>query len=304
MKVYTKIKDNMFSKTSLALGFFDGLHLGHKQVILDTIKKSEELSTSPTVLTLANHPVEVLWDVKPEFITTLDERLELFENTGIENVVIFEFTKELAHYSAEEYLKNVILKLNPKSITMGYNHHFGAEKTGDDNFLKTAGEKFGFNVSVISPVQLDGKTISSTLIRNLIKTGQASEVVKFLGRAYKIKNKVIKGEQRGRKIGFPTANLTVPTRKIVPGFGVYIGTVIHNNILYNCIINVGLRPTFEDLTEPLVEVHILDFDKDIYGEILEVNFCKKIRNETKFSSIDELKSQIQKDLCLLIEGQN
>jgi riboflavin kinase / FMN adenylyltransferase len=299
MKVYTKIKDNMFSKTSLALGFFDGVHLGHKKVIEDAVKKAERLSTSPTVLTLANHPVEVLWDVKPEFITTLDERFEFFKNLGIENVVVLEFTKELAHYSADEYFKNVILKLNPKSVTVGYNHHFGSEKTGDDAFLKTAGEKFGFEVSIISPVELDGEIISSTLIRNLIKTGKTIEAAKLLGRAYKIKNKIIKGDQRGRTIGFPTANMTIPCKKIVPEFGVYTGSVIYKNVFHRCLINVGLRPTFADLVEPLVEVHIIDFNEDIYGEVLEVSFDRKIRNEIKFSSIDELKSQIQKDLSYL-----
>jgi riboflavin kinase/FMN adenylyltransferase len=299
MKVYTKISDKIISDSSLALGFFDGLHYGHRKVLLETVKKSKELSASPTVLTFANHPIEVLWNINPEFITTLDERLELFQSIGIENAVVLEFTKELASKNAQNYLEDVILPLHPKSITVGYNHQFGAAKSGDDNFLKKAGQIWGFEVSIVSPVEIDGQKISSTLIRNLVKTGQADVAATFLGKMYKIKNKVIKGMQRGRLMGFPTANMTVPKRKIVPAFGVYTGIVAYKESIFRCIINVGLRPTFADLIEPLIEVHIIDFDKEIYGEVIEVSFCRKIRNETKFSSVDDLKSQIQKDLYSL-----
>ncbi len=288
-----KIKD-----TSLALGFFDGIHKGHKKVLSDAINLSKKLGTKSTVLTFKNHPVELLYGVEPEFITTAEERLGIFKEMGFDAVIMADFTPELAKLTSSEYFEKILKPLNPKSITIGYNHKFGAKQSGDAEFLKTLAKEHDFIVSVIDPIKLKNEVTSSTLIRNSIKNGQVDKAQVLLEKPYSVKNVVVKGAQRGRLIDFPTANLTFPEKKIIPKLGVYRGNAIVGSKTYRAIANIGLRPTFGDLEVPLIEVHILDFNKNVYGEVLEFQFLDKIRDEMKFSSVEKLKEQIEKDVAL------
>ena len=293
------ITDNMMPQiknTSLALGFFDGIHKGHQRVLLDALNFSKQLGTKSVVLTFKNHPIEILNGITPEFITTYEERLNIFEKMGFDVVIMADFTKDIAELSANEYFEKIILNLAPKSISIGYNHKFGANQSGDVKFLLNKSEKYDFVLSSISPVKSKNEIASSTLIRNLIKSGDVAKAIDFLGKSYKIKNVIKKGAQRGRTIDFPTANMLFPSKKIIPKFGVYFGNAILDGEFYKAIANVGLRPTFGDLKSPLIEVHILNFNSDIYGKVLEFEFLSKIRDEMKFTSIEKLKEQISQDV--------
>jgi len=295
----TIITDNLscnIKNTSLALGFFDGIHKGHQKVLMDAVNFSKKLGTNSVVLTFKNHPIEVLYDVKPEFITTAEERIKLFEQLGFDIVIMADFTKEIAKYTAEEYFNKIIKNLQPKSISIGYNHKFGANQSGDTDFLNDKALINDFILSVSSPVKDKNEVTSSTLIRNLIKEGNVSRAYKLLTKPYAIQNVVVKGMQRGRLMNFPTANLEFPDKKIIPKFGVYSGNVIVAQKTYKAIANVGLRPTFGDINLPLLEVFIVDFDEEIYGETIKFNFIDKIRDEMKFNSMDSLKEQIKKDI--------
>ena len=295
----TYISENLtpnIKNTSLALGFFDGIHKGHQRVLSDALRLSKKLGTKSVVLTFKNHPVEVLYNVVPEFITTCEERIEIFKQMGFDAVIMADFTEDIAHMTADEYFRKIILNLEPKSISLGYNHKFGANQSGDSVFLEKISRKYDFILSVAEPVKNKNEITSSTLIRNSIKDGDVQKAFRLLGSPYKVKNIVIHGAKRGRELNYPTANLIFPDKKIVPKFGVYAGNAKINGKTFNAIANVGLRPTFGDIKAPLLEVHILDFDADIYGKVLEFEFMRKIRDEIKFTNVDKLKEQILRDI--------
>lgn len=293
-----KINDERINNCSLALGFFDGLHLGHKKVLSSALDFSKRLGTQSVVLTFKNHPVELLYGVEPEFITTSEERLKLFSEMGFDAVIMADFTKEIASLSAQDYFEKVLLKLAPKSISVGYNHKFGCKQSGDTNFLSNLSRKHEFILDICEPVKNKNEVTSSTLIRNLIKQGNVEKAHLLLDKPYSLTNTVIKGAQRGRLMDFPTANIIFPDNKVLPKFGVYAGVVIVEGKKYRAIANIGLRPTFADITVPLAEIHILDFNSDIYGKNIEFKFLYNLRDELKFNSIDALRVQISKDIAI------
>lgn len=296
MLVFREIKPNLLESSSLALGMFDGVHLGHKKVILDAVRMSQKLNTISAVITFAKHPQFVTARTPTKLITSLEDRLDLFENLGVQATVILDFNEDLCKMTAEEYLQNVLIgALNAKSITTGYDHHFGAQKKGNIKFLESYKEDFGYQINVIPPVNINGQIVSSSIIRQFISMGEMESAAKLLGRLFTIKGTVIRGMQRGRIFGFPTANLIMPEEIIEPASGVYTGAIEINNKSYYTVVNVGKRPTFGDLTEDLIEAHIIDYSGDLYGKIIEISFLKKIRDEKKFNSIEELKAQIQQD---------
>jgi len=225
--------------------------------------------------------------------------IHLFKELGFDVVIMAEFTKEIAEMTAEQYFKQIILNFAPKSISVGYNHKFGAKQSGDIDFLENNAKENDFILNVCSPVKDKNEVTSSTLIRNLIKNGDVKKAHQLLLKPYSVKNVVVKGMQRGRLINFPTANLEFPENKIIPKFGVYSGNVYINKQNFKAIANVGLRPTFDDIEIPLLEIFIFDFDKEIYGEIIEFEFLNKIRDEVKFKNIDALKEQIKKDIQMV-----
>ena len=295
----TIITDNLITdikSSSLALGFFDGLHQGHKKVLHDAVELSKKLGTQSVVLTFKNHPIELLYGVQPEFITTYEERIELFEKLGFDVIIIPEFTKEIAQMSANDYFEKILLKLNPKSISIGYNHKFGAKQSGDSELLLKFAKECDFILDIISPVKCKNEVTSSTLIRNLIKQGDVEKAYQLLEKPYSVKNIVIKGAQRGRELNFPTANIFFPEKKIIPKFGVYAGVLVFEGKQYQAIANVGLRPTFGDIDVPLIEIHILNFNNNIYGKMVEFKFLYKIRDEIKFTSKEALIEQISADI--------
>ncbi|OGI02340.1 MAG: riboflavin biosynthesis protein RibF [Candidatus Melainabacteria bacterium GWF2_32_7] len=321
MLVFRELKENLLESSSLALGVFDGVHLGHQKVILNAVKKAQELGITNAVVTFAKHPRHVILKSHPRknelqssnaaasasslrtftpashsMLSSLEERLELFENLGVQAAIVLDFDEKLASMTAKEYLEKVLTgSLNAKNITIGYNHKFGSDRQGGNKFLEEYSQKYGYEVNVISPVKIDNHIISSSVIRKFLLKGDVETAAKFLGRNFNVKGTIIHGQHLGRTLGFPTANLSLSDELIIPLNGVYSGLVKIDSKEYHAVINVGKRPTIGDLKKDLAEAHILEFDEDIYGKIIEVSFLKRIRDEKKFNSLEELKVQIKKD---------
>ncbi|NLB89539.1 MAG: riboflavin biosynthesis protein RibF, partial [Syntrophomonadaceae bacterium] len=215
---------------------------------------------------------------------------------GLDLLIYNSFNQEISKWLPEEFVEKIIIsKLNAKHVFVGFNYSFGYRGQGNPELLVKLGEKYGFKVSVISPVEVDGQVVSSTLVRELIENGDIKRAQKLLGYNPMLEGTVIRGEQRGSKIGFPTANLQIAADMLIPGKGVYAAKAYYKDKIYNCVVNIGSKPTFHENHPIAVEAHIMDFDKEIYGEPLKIFFIDKIRDEKKFGSIDELVSQISQD---------
>ena len=296
MLVFREFKENLLKSSCLALGVFDGVHLGHQKVILNAVNNAQKLDITSAVVTFSKHPRHIILKSHPSMISSLEERLELFESLGVQAVLVLDFNEQLALMTAKEYLEKVLIGcLNAKSITIGYNHKFGGDKLGNSKFLEEYSKKYGFKVNIVSPFKIDNHVVSSSVIRKFVLKGDVESAAKFLGRSFKLKGTIIHGQHLGRTLGFPTANLFIKEELIIPLSGVYSGLVKIDSKVYHTVINIGKRPTIGDLKKDLVEAHILDFDEDIYGKNIEVSFLKRIRDEKKFNSLDELKVQIKKD---------
>jgi len=297
MKIYNEIKEN--KNISLALGFFDGIHIGHQKVIKSAVEFAKENNTKSAVITFKEHPCCFFKNLIPSYIMSKEEKYNKIEELGIDYLYEIDFTDELAKMSAENYLKDVLINhFNPISISTGFNHYFGANKNGSPKLLRENAGKYGYKYIEIEPQQLDKEVISSTLIRDKIIKGEIDVVEKFLGRPFKISGIVREGEHLASKIGYKTANIEYPKDIIKLRYGVY-KTVVNDK--YTAIANFGTKPTFMDGNEPLLEVHILNFDKNIYNERIDISFKQFIREEQKFNTIEELREQIKKDItkCLM-----
>jgi riboflavin kinase/FMN adenylyltransferase len=305
LHVFREFKKNLLESSSLALGVFDGVHLGHKKVILNAVNKAKEFDASSAVVTFSKPPRSVLLKSHPQMLISLEERLELIEQLGVDAVLVLDFNEQLASMPAKDYLETILIgSLNAKNLTIGYNHKFGGDKAGNSKFLGENSNIYGYKVDVISPFKLDNHVVSSSAVRKFLTKGDVVSAKLFLGREFKVKGKVIHGQHLGRTLGFPTANLSLPEELIIPQVGVYGGTVVIDEKKYTAVINVGKRPTIGDLKKELVEVHILDFNQDIYDKIIDVSFSTRLREEKKFASLDELKLQIKSDCDLVKQAEN
>ena len=280
---------------SLALGYFDGVHIGHQAVIKNAVNYAKQNGGKSAVITFKDHPCCFFHGVCPKYILTRQYREKFIADLGVDYLYELDFEK-LAGLSAEEYLENILIKhFSPKSISTGFNHNFGHNKTGDVKFLEQESIKYNYKYFALPPQKYDGEVISSTKIRKLLSDGQIDTANKMLGRNFIIEGTVIKGRQIGRTIGFRTANILYPIELIDIPFGVYSVLVNYASQTYQGIANFGVRPTVNG-QGALLEVHIIDFEKDIYGEVLEVKFIKMLRTERKFDSLDSLKQQISRDI--------
>ena len=280
---------------SLALGYFDGVHIGHQAVIKNAVNYAKQNGGKSAVITFKDHPCCFFHGVCPKYILTREYREKFIADLGVDYLYELDFEK-LAGLSAEEYLENILIKhFSPKSISTGFNHNFGHNKTGDVKFLEQESIKYNYKYFALPPQKYDGEVISSTKIRKLLSDGQIDTANKMLGRNFIIEGTVIKGRQIGRTIGFRTANILYPLELIDIPFGVYSVLVNYASQTYQGIANFGVRPTVNG-HGALLEVHILDFERDIYGEVLEVKFIKMLRTERKFDSLDSLKQQISRDI--------
>ena len=282
---------------ALTIGNFDGVHLGHKALFKRVKEWAKKLDGESVVMTFNPHPLQVFRPQDaPAFITMHEQKLALIESCGIDAVIVVPFNREFAEISATDFVKKIIVeKIGAKAIIVGYDYRFGRNREGNIEFLKAMGEKEGFSIDVVSGVHTDGVVVSSTMIRHFIHDGFIKEAGDLLGRPYEILGEVVPGRARGgRLLGFPTANVRLSIQAS-PKPGVYAVEVELEGKKYMGAANLGYNPTFGDVDLSL-EVFILDFDGDIYGKQILVRFVERLRDEVKFSGIEELIAQIQKDV--------
>ena len=299
MKVYHSISDfQNVSRPILTTGTFDGVHFGHK-IIIDRLKEIAKNQNGETVLlTFSPHPRMVLFpdDHNLQLINTLDEKIKLLEQAGIEHLIIHPFTMAFSRTTSMQFVRDIIVnELNTHKLVIGYNHHFGRNREGSFEHLKEYAPLYGFEVEEISAQLIDDVSISSTKIRNSLLSGDVSKAADYLGYNYPLKGQVIEGQQIGRTLGFPTANLKVlDGSKLIPKDGVYAVHVEVKRQTFKAMMNIGNNPSLISKKHSL-EVHIFDFDSDIYDEQIEVRFIKRIREEISFDNLDALKIQLEQD---------
>ncbi len=295
MQVFYELNQN--NNLALALGYFDGVHLGHQKVIKSAVEFAHQNNTKSAVITFKDHPCCYFYGVCPKYILSRKQREEEIAKLGVDFLYELDFDETLAGLSAEEYLKNILIKyFSPVAISTGFNHHFGVKKSGDAEFLKKNQSKYSYKYFEIPPQKIHDEIISSTTIRNYLQKGDITNANKMLGKDFSITGEVIEGQKLGRGIGFRTANLIYPTEIVDIPFGVYQVETTYGK----GITNFGIRPTVSNTEKAVLETHILDFDKDIYGKTIRVEFIKMLRREQKFNSVDELKKQIQSDISKIL----
>ena len=269
----------------MVLGFFDGVHLAHQEVIKSAINYAEKVC----VITFQSSPAE-FFGKDCKYIYPREKSVEKIKSLGVDEVIELDFA-QIAAMPAEEYLQTLVKKYSPVSISTGFNHTFGKNRSGNAEFLETNSQKYGYKYFCVSAQMHNNKVISSTYIKELLQEGQVEQANELLGSNFSISGMVIKGAQLGRTIGFPTANIKYPPNIVQLPHGVYAARVCgHVGVL-----NWGMKPTVHNIKEPIVEVHILDYEGDLYGKNIEIDILKKLRNEQKFASLEELKLQIKKD---------
>lgn len=289
MQIFTELskKPNL----SLALGYFDGVHLGHRAVIKSAVDFAHENGNKSAVITFSDHPCCCFWGVCPKYILTRKEREKRISELGVDYLYELDF-ESISGLTAGEYLRDILVKyFTPLSISTGWNHNFGFKKSGNVKFLSEQSKKYDYKYFELAPQKIGSEIISSTVIRKLLSNGSIEKSNQMLGQKFSIEGEVVKGNQIGRTIGFRTANLIYPAELIELPYGVYSVNTNYGK----GIANFGVRPSVNG-SNAVLEIHILNFDKDIYGETLRAEFNKMIRAEKKFPSLDELKLQIKKDI--------
>lgn len=288
---------NTKSPKVTTIGTFDGIHIGHQKILKRVVKLAKKQDFEPVVLTLFPHPRMVLHkDDSIKLLNTIDERVELLKSLGIKEVIVKEFTKEFANLSAKDYVKQILIdELNTKQIVIGYDHHFGKNRSANIEDLKEFAQLYDFKVEEISAQDIEDVTVSSTKIRNALNKGEVALANSFLGYSFFITGTVVKGKGLGRTINFPTANIYIKeTYKLIPNDGVYVvKSKIAGQTVFG-MMNIGTNPTVDGKTHS-IEVHFFDFNADIYNTELKVEFLKRLRSEQKFESIEALKKQLKKD---------
>lgn len=282
-------------KSYIALGSFDGLHLGHVSLIDKIVTLAKENKGTSIVYTFKNHPRAVINPLSPpKLLMDNDDKISILKRKGVDLIYFEEFNKDYMKISPEDFIKRLCDKFNVKGIIVGFNYKFGFKNLGNTKILKELQEKYGYELYIMNPCEFNNEIVSSTRIREDLLLGKVEEAQVMLNRPYKLKGKVVLGRRIGSTIGFPTANIDVRENSVLPKIGVYYTNVKWNNKVYRGITSVGNNPTVngERLT---IETNILDFSKDIYDENIEVFFIKKIRDEKKFNSVEELANQLEKD---------
>jgi riboflavin kinase/FMN adenylyltransferase len=283
--------------TVLTLGVFDGLHLGHQLIMQTVVERARSLNAVPTVITFDPHPRAVLHpESAPPLLQTFDQKIEGFGVMGIEQTIVVRFTKAFSNVSAEDFLNDVVIdRLHAREVYLGKGFAFGHNREGNIELLRRLGDELGFVAGEVPEVKLRGQRVSSSKIRQLLAQGQVNLARRMLGRPYGVEGRVERGSERGHKLGFPTANLH-PNNRVIPRNGVYVTGTLIDGQWRRSVTNVGVRPTFGDVSEPSVETFVLNWDGDLYGDVVRVRFLYRLRDERKFNSIDELKRQITRDV--------
>lgn len=284
--------------TGVGLGNFDGLHVGHMALINTLINESKLNGLNSVVYTFTKHPENILRKkLFTPLLTTVGKKVQLLGETALRYLYFDEFDENYSRMKPETFIKEVLVgKLHMKLAVAGFDYRFGYKGQGDTALLKELGSKYGYKVIIIPPIKIDNEIVSSTLIRESVAKGDMDRVFKLLGRHYSITGEVADGRRVGSKLGFPTANLHPEDYLILPHYGVYITKTLYNGKFYASVTNVGINPTFKDITRSSVETHILDFNQDIYRKNIEVFFLLKLRPEKKYARLEDLIEQIGKDI--------
>jgi len=296
LQVRMKLPEYSSQPSVLALGNFDGVHLGHRRLLESGLMEAERLNTGLTVLLFDPHPLKVLHPERGiKLLTTKEERLHIFERMGVDTVYLLPFTRQMADTSPEKFVETVLLKLGAVHVVVGFNYSFGAQGKGTPEELNRLGERYGFTVSVLQAQSVDGRVISSSSIRKALSQGDISLARKMLGRPPCLCGKVVEGEKRGRLLGYPTANILPPEDLLIPKRGVYAVWSELQGRKVPGIMNIGMKPTFHTMYATTVEVHFLDYSGDLYGQQIIVHIEERLRDERKFAGVDELRQQLLKD---------
>ncbi|MGX8774532.1 MAG: bifunctional riboflavin kinase/FAD synthetase [Bacillota bacterium] len=297
MIVFERLEDIIdIEPTVVALGNFDGIHKGHQEIITRTVKEAEAAGLASAVFTFSNHTSSVLKNVpKVRNILYPEDKLRILEEMGVDYVFNIPFTEEILRMSPEEFIEEILVKtFNIREAYCGFNYSFGYKASGTPEVLMHEGLRHGFGIHVQEPYIIDGVVVSSTYIRQLIEEGRMEEAARFMGRMYSVSGEIIVGNKLGRTFGFPTCNTLVDDTMITPPNGVYITTCTIDGVTRQSVTNVGVKPTIGDY-EKMIETHIFDFDEDVYGKEIRVDFIKHTRGEKKFNGVEELKKQIESD---------
>ncbi len=299
MRVVDHLKD--FEKPDFAvvtIGTFDGVHIGHQTILKRLVKEAKKNDGHSVLITFWPHPRFILnKDAdKLRLLSTFDEKVEMVADLGVDYILKIAFTPEFSNLSADEFVKQILVdSVGTKKLLIGYDHHFGNNREGNIQFLKAHSSKYGFEVNEISKQEIDSIGVSSTKIRNTLESGEIHLANSLLGRNYSISGQVVDGNKKGKSLGFPTANIKVDeSYKLLPGDGAYAIKAKTNGATYPGMLNIGFKPTVSG-KERTIEAHLFNFDADIYGQEITVEFVKALRKEMKFESLDALKQQLNKD---------
>jgi len=286
--------------SAITIGTFDGLHIAHQAIIKKTKEIAQINSGRSVIITFNPHPRKVIDGVNsPKMLTTLDEKIEMIEklDLSVDVLLVIPFTKDFSKLSSELFFKEILFnKIGFNNLIIGYDHFFGKNREGNVEFLKKMKEKFPFNLSIIDKIIIDDNVVNSTRIRNFLLNGEIVKANKLLGWNYFLKGIVVKGNMRGRELGFPTANLQIiNTDKLIPKKGVYFIRVYLEKKVHYGFLNIGFRPTFDENKEIFIEAHIFDFNQDLYNKEIKIEFIEFLREEKKFNSAEELIIQLKID---------
>jgi riboflavin kinase/FMN adenylyltransferase len=282
--------------TAVTIGVFDGVHIGHRQVISDLITLAASSGLSPAIVTFNPHPLSILAPERaPKMLTSVDQRIDQFRQLGVEFVGVLDFP-DIRHLLASQFCEEVLFRaLRAKRVVVGADFRFGRDRGGDAKLLADEGERLGFEVSVVDLFGYRDGVVSSTRIRQLLSDGRVEEAAALLGRPYELAGPVVEGEKRGGSIGFPTANIAISPERQLPGRGVYAGQAVAGDEIHLAAINVGTRPTF-DGQGPTIEAYLLDYSGNLYGRLLAIDFRARLRDELRFDGVEALTSQIRRDV--------
>lgn len=299
MEIVESFEQLHLNSSFLAIGVFDGVHLGHQQIITGLVREAHKAAEPAVVMTFHPHPIVALYDYKePLYLTSLQQRNEILEGLGVDIVINQSFTKDFSQQSGEEFLYRLKKHLNFRQLWAGYDFALGKNRQADVHALIEMSKALQYTLRKFDPIMLDNEVISSSAIRALLMQGQVEKAARLLGRLYQVEGLVVKGDGRGTALGIPTANVQPSVQTVIPKTGVYVSEAIVGGETLKAITNIGIRPTFngEHPHEVVMEVHILDFHQDIYAQRIRVNFCVRLRDEMKFDQVADLLAQVQRDI--------
>lgn len=280
-------------------GTFDGVHIGHRRIISRMKELAAKVNGETVLLTFDPHPRMVLFpdDHGLQLLSTLEEKISLLEEAGIDNLIVHPFTREFSRTDSLNFVREILVdRIGTYRLVIGYDHHFGRNREGSFEHLKEYGPLYGFEVEEIPAQEVDDVSVSSTKIRRALEEGDAATAASYLGADYRLSGTVVEGRQLGRTLGFPTANISVTdVHKLIPANGVYAAIVLVNGKKFSAMLNIGYRPTVNDASARTIEAHLLDFSGDLYGASVEIRFRSRIRDEQKFGSLKELQDQLSID---------